>query len=88
MSDVLKDFACERLKAFLPIILILLGLSTAPSAGAQQQDELKFQDVIGAVVAVHAEVPTTARTADHVWQCRATPHERAAALARFIFLIV
>ena len=60
MSAALKDLARETLKTFAPIAVMLPALLAAPSAGAQQQGELKFQDVVGAVVAVHAEVPTTA----------------------------
>lgn len=66
MSGALTDLARETLKTFAPIAVMLPALLAAPSAGAQQQGELKFQDVIGAVVAVHAEVPTTARTADRL----------------------
>lgn len=63
-----KDLVGGTLKTSPWIIVTLLALLPAVSASAQQ---LKFEDVVGAVVAVHAEVPATARTADRLGTERA-----------------
>ncbi len=66
-----KTLVGGTLRILSSIILTLLALLTAPATSGQQRGELKFEDVIGAVVAVHAEVPATARTADRLGTERA-----------------
>ncbi len=65
MQKLLKSRSGGALRAVATAVVSLLTLFAIPPAPAQDT-EPKFQEVLSAVVAVHAEVPATARTADRL----------------------